>query len=682
MRKKVCRSPIFALLLAGFLSTALGSCALVPQSEEEATRGVLPSQGLPDARVRMLNGEWLLRDGDVGPDDRLSDWIIKGSDRFVRIGGLAPRLDFAVSPRHERALLAMKVPNVPVGSLGIVVPYSVDGGLLYINGQSMPLLAGTYFFEAKSRDLVVALRLRGMSEAIMAETLAGISVGPARAIMDGSLARAIFVMGLLGVALIVALFQLVNFVMRFKSREKLFFALFIIVAILYEFAAHSGGFFPGVWGLSIDLAARLAFGAFVLFCSGFVGYVAVSSKAIPRRAILPMDAVLALFLATCFLPDFWYIWAEYALWGLWSFISLIVLVRLAISGARGNRESLWLFVGIFAMLAAFLSSRFLLTVPMIAALLPPAALLIMAIIEVFKVARGMRDAFDSVEYLSGYMTKISTSLQRFIPQEFIAYLQKSDVVELELGDHVEKDMTIFFSDLRSFTQLSEQLTPVENFNFINSYLSRVVPVIREHNGFVDKYIGDAIMALFPDSGGADSAVQTAIEMQRKMVEYNGHRKSVGYKPVAMGVGIHTGPLMLGVVGVDDRMESTVISDAVNLSSRLESLTKAFNISLAISEQTFKNLEDPGKYLYRFIGKVKVRGKAAPISVFEIFDGIDESLMDAKMRANTHFEEGMLNFYQKDYSGALYAFRRVLEILPTDGAASFYLDACMAKAAML
>ena len=116
-----------------------------------------------------------------------------------------------------------------------------------------------------------------------------------------------------------------------------------------------------------------------------------------------------------------------------------------------------------------------------------------------------------------YAASIATSAKRFIPAEFLAHLQKKEVADLRLGDHVKKDMTIFFSDIRAFTELSETLTPEESFAFINSYLSRVVPVVTEHGGFVDKYMGDGIMALFAAEQGADSAVECAVEMQKKMV---------------------------------------------------------------------------------------------------------------------------------------------------------------------
>jgi two-component system sensor histidine kinase ChiS len=273
---------------------------------------------------------------------------------------------------------------------------------------------------------------------------------------------------------------------------------------------------------------------------------------------------------------------------------------------------------------------------------------------------------------------VSQAISPFIPKEFLTILNKSTAMELQLGDHIKQEMTIFFSDIRRFTDLSENLTPEESFKFINSYLSRIVPVITKHSGFVDKYIGDAILALFPQENGADMAVQTAIAIQKKILEYNAHRANCGYRSLSMGIGLHTGTLMLGVVGVEDRMQNTVISDAVNLASRLESITKVFNVSMAISEETFKNLEDPGSYMYRFIGKVRVKGKVEPVSVFEIFDGINPEMLERKMRASTYFEQGMLNYYQKNFSEALYNFRKVLEVLPEDGASVFYLDNCMAK----
>ncbi|MDR2768141.1 MAG: adenylate/guanylate cyclase domain-containing protein [Treponema sp.] len=272
----------------------------------------------------------------------------------------------------------------------------------------------------------------------------------------------------------------------------------------------------------------------------------------------------------------------------------------------------------------------------------------------------------------------SPSVSSFIPKQFLAILNKKSVADLKLGDHIKQEMTIFFSDIRQFTALSENLTPEENFAFINSYLSRIVPEITKNGGFVDSYIGDAVLALFPQERGPDRAVRAAVSIQEKILIYNSHRAKCGYRPLSMGIGLHTGALMMGVVGTEDRMQSTVISDSVNLASRVESLTKAFRVSLAISEETFKKLEDPGSYKYRFVGKVRVKGKNEPVSIFEIFDGLDENVQKRKIQANRFFEQGMFHYYKKNYRDALQEFRHVLEILPEDGASAFYIDNCLSK----
>ncbi|MEM7018537.1 MAG: adenylate/guanylate cyclase domain-containing protein, partial [Pseudomonadota bacterium] len=205
---------------------------------------------------------------------------------------------------------------------------------------------------------------------------------------------------------------------------------------------------------------------------------------------------------------------------------------------------------------------------------------------------------------------------RFVPHEFLQFLNKDSVVDVELGDHVQKEMTILFSDIRGFTSLSETMTPDENFRFINSYLSRMEPVIAGHSGFIDKYIGDAIMALFPTS--ADEAVRGSIDMLHSLSDYNEGRERAGYPLIKIGIGLNTGPLMLGTVGGKNRMDGTVISDAVNLASRVEGLTKTYGTALLITEWTYQRLYDVSQYQTRVIDRVRVKGKTEPVTVYEIF----------------------------------------------------------------
>jgi adenylate cyclase len=265
---------------------------------------------------------------------------------------------------------------------------------------------------------------------------------------------------------------------------------------------------------------------------------------------------------------------------------------------------------------------------------------------------------------------LNAAYERFVPQEFLSFLQKQNVVEVKLGDQVQQEMTIMFSDIRDFTARSENMSPQENFNFLNAYLGRVGPVIRQHGGIIDKYLGDGIMALFP--GAADNALQAAITMQYAVADYNTHLQRAGRRPISTGTGLHTGGLILGIIGDDHRMQGTVISDAVNLAARLEEVSKIYGASVIASTQTLLGLADAATYHYRFVDKVRVEGKREPVSIFEIFDGETETMIDRKLKTQQEFEEGVLLYHKGRFPEARLKFEWVLERNPVDKAAQLYL----------
>lgn len=267
--------------------------------------------------------------------------------------------------------------------------------------------------------------------------------------------------------------------------------------------------------------------------------------------------------------------------------------------------------------------------------------------------------------------KIAQASSRFVPREFLRVLNKESIVEVELGDQVQREMTILFSDVRSFTTLSEGMSPKENFDFINELLNQICPVIREHHGFVDKYLGDGVMALFPRK--ADDAVQAAIAMQQQLALFNQDRAAQGKYPVAMGIGLHTGSLMLGTIGETERMEGTVISDAVNLASRVEGLTKRYGANVVISEQTLMRLNDPTEYSFRFVDKVQVKGKQSTVSVFELFDGSTDNIAILKMETKENFERGLFLYHNRQFPEASVHFNQVLQRNPGDAAARLFLQ---------
>ena len=269
------------------------------------------------------------------------------------------------------------------------------------------------------------------------------------------------------------------------------------------------------------------------------------------------------------------------------------------------------------------------------------------------------------------LSRISNIYSRFVPTEFLSSLGQENITDVELGDQVSREMTILFVDIRAFTNLSENMTPEENFKFINSYLSRFSPMITNNGGFVDKYIGDAIMALFPNK--PEDALAAAKEMIEHVNVYNGHRANCGYKPINIGIGIHTGNMILGIIGDEKRMQGTVISDAVNLASRIQDVTKLYKANVVISQETFVKLENPVDYNFRFLGRVKVKGKDKAVALFEIFDADSEEKRKLKNDTKADFEDALMKFSRREFGEAQELFSRVAGADPDDMTTGIFLE---------
>ncbi|MGB3641286.1 MAG: ATP-binding protein [Rivularia sp. (in: cyanobacteria)] len=269
------------------------------------------------------------------------------------------------------------------------------------------------------------------------------------------------------------------------------------------------------------------------------------------------------------------------------------------------------------------------------------------------------------------LSQTSKSYGRFVPHEYLRFLSKDSIIDVELGDHVSKEMAVMFSDIRSFTTLSESMTPQENFNFVNSYLRQVSPVIRNNTGFIVKYLGDGMMAVFPD--GADDAVKAGIGKLKKVEEQNIERFEKGLLPIKVGIGVHFGHMMVGMVGESARMQGDAFSDNVNLTARLESLTKFYGVSLVISEQALQHLTNPEQYQMRFLDRVIVKGRSEAIAIYEILDGELSEIRDLKLQTLADFENGLENYRCGDCLKAKEYFEKVLAVNPEDKAAALYLE---------
>ncbi|MEG4211597.1 adenylate/guanylate cyclase domain-containing protein [Microcoleus sp. S13_B4] len=277
---------------------------------------------------------------------------------------------------------------------------------------------------------------------------------------------------------------------------------------------------------------------------------------------------------------------------------------------------------------------------------------------------------ETVKAREQELEKLLQAYGRFVPDEFLQFLGKQSMVDFQLGDHVSKEMAIMFSDMRSFTTMAEQMTPQENFDFINNYLQQVSPEIRKHNGFIVKYIGDGVMAVFPD--GVDDAIQAGIVKLEQLHKYNQSRKINGERPLKIGIGIHVGDTMVGIIGDANRMQADALSDHVNLTARLEGLTKYYGVSLLISGDVVQRLSQPEKYHIRFLDRAIVKGRQEAITVCEVLDVEVEPVRSLKIQTLPIFEEGLQEYCQGNFAKAIVCFKQIVALNPDDKPSQLYL----------
>jgi|JI6StandDraft_1071083.scaffolds.fasta_scaffold16917_2 DNA-binding response OmpR family regulator len=288
-----------------------------------------------------------------------------------------------------------------------------------------------------------------------------------------------------------------------------------------------------------------------------------------------------------------------------------------------------------------------------------------------KLTRANEELERQVTARTAQLVALNRANQRFVPREILHMLGRSNIAEARLGDQIHRVMAILFSDLFDFTGFSETMTAQETFGFINGYLGRISPLFHSRGGVIDKYIGDEVMVLFP--GRVDDALDSAIDLQRVLAKYSQQRIAKGRRPIRAGVGIHIGGLMVGIVGEEERMQGTVISDAVNIASRLQGLTRKYGCPILVSEQTLQGVQFPDSFHARLVDKVRMRGKTALTTVYEIFDGDDPALFESKLSTLAQYEEGLNLFHARDFSGAHKRLSDVVQKSPSDSLAVMYLE---------
>jgi adenylate cyclase len=245
--------------------------------------------------------------------------------------------------------------------------------------------------------------------------------------------------------------------------------------------------------------------------------------------------------------------------------------------------------------------------------------------------------------------------------------------QLKLGGD-KKELTILFSDIRGFTSLSEKMKPEELVHLLNEYLSDMTKIIMEQRGLVDKFIGDAIMAFWgaplKEKKHADLACESALGMKAKLEELNKKWSKEGLPYLKIGIGIHTGKAVVGNIGSEERFDYTAIGDDVNLSSRLEGVTKQYDVYILISEFTLNELSK--EFIVRELDHVTVKGKNHPIKIYEVL-GKEGKISKELLEIKEHFEEGLELYKKQKWDDAIKAFHKSLNL--GDKTSKIFIERC-------
>ena len=265
------------------------------------------------------------------------------------------------------------------------------------------------------------------------------------------------------------------------------------------------------------------------------------------------------------------------------------------------------------------------------------------------------------------------SFARFVPKEFLRLVGKGSLLDVDLSTSVQRDLTVLFSDIRSYTTLSEGMTHEEVFTFLNDYFACVSNPVVLNAGFIDIFIGDALMALFPRS--PQDALRAAVNMRLDLRAFNESRQGTGMPPVRCGYGLHHGGVTLGTIGSHERMQTTAIGDTVNLASRIESVTKTFKVDIVISGDVYLRLPAADEFKLREIDTVRVKGKQEPVTLYECFDADPIPLAMGKTMTLDTLAAAMAAYKAGDFDAALEKFSACAEACPDDSIPPIYIKRC-------
>jgi adenylate cyclase len=282
------------------------------------------------------------------------------------------------------------------------------------------------------------------------------------------------------------------------------------------------------------------------------------------------------------------------------------------------------------------------------------------------------------EYVLESLEKMRTrrTLERYVSKNLVKEILDNPESFYDTLKGVRKPATMLFSDIIGFTTLTENADPEKLVVQLNEYLTRMVAVVFEQDGTLDKFIGDAVMAVWgmARSAGVENdakmAARAALGMRHELKLLNDRWKTEGSQPLGIGIGINQGDVLAGNIGSSERADLTVIGDAVNLASRLEGLTRTYGVDILLGANATELVRD--EFHVRSVALVQVKGKTKPVEISALLGARDESFDQEFLKWLESYEEAMQKFRARDFTGAKILLSRFLESYPRDGLAHLYL----------
>lgn len=286
--------------------------------------------------------------------------------------------------------------------------------------------------------------------------------------------------------------------------------------------------------------------------------------------------------------------------------------------------------------------------------------------EMQTIEAGLEKINDNLKQNKEMLGKLNNEYSKYLPDQFVKQLGKKSILDLSLGCNIQKEVTSVFIDIRNSTKTSLTLSLAENFAFINRYLGIIGPIVRSNEGFIDKYLGDGVLAVFTN---ADVAMKASTQIVKKI---RADSDELGILGVEVKIGIHTGEVVMGVIGEKKRLNATIISETVNIASHLEKMNRKLGTQILFTKDTLNKMQR-SKCNYRYVGTLQLsEAKAENISVFENIDVYKKEKQNNLIKTKSNFESAIRS-YESGGSKARELLCKCIEIEPTDVVAKLYLS---------